>query len=204
LWSWGGGPIGSAPGQFYGPRSIAVAPNGRVFVADTGNKRIEVFTAHGKFLFTWGTAGKGPGQFQEPSSVAVGPDGTVYVTDFWNQRVQVFDATGRFLRSWPVPEWTPGSYDEPYVTVSPSGSSVYVTQPQQQRVAEYTTTGRLLGVFGSGQMTTPVGVAALPGGKIAVSDSGANRVNVFAVASPAASASPPPLHRPSVKGGTKP
>jgi uncharacterized protein (TIGR03663 family) len=41
-------------GAFYGPRGIAVGSDGNVYVADTGNKRIQVFTPDGQFIRQWG------------------------------------------------------------------------------------------------------------------------------------------------------
>ncbi|HEV2424371.1 MAG TPA: peptidyl-alpha-hydroxyglycine alpha-amidating lyase family protein [Terriglobia bacterium] len=46
--SWG--EPGSGPGQFNTPHSIAVDAQGRVYVADRGNRRIQVFDGEGKFL----------------------------------------------------------------------------------------------------------------------------------------------------------
>ncbi len=198
---WGGGVIGSGPGQFYGPRGIAVSRAGRVYVADTGNKRIQVFSTSGHFLTSWGSAGTSTGQFQEPSSVAVAPDGTVFVSDYWNRRVQVFSSAGTYLRSWSVPDWTFGSYDEPYISVSATGSRVFVTDPQEQRVVAYSPTGRLIGALGSGRLTTPIGVGALGGSRLAVSDPAADRVLVFSIASTARSG---PSSHPSPPRSTKP
>jgi len=48
LKSWG--EHGDAPGQFNTPHSIAVDAQGRVYVADRGNRRIQVFDGEGKFL----------------------------------------------------------------------------------------------------------------------------------------------------------
>ena len=175
---WGGGGIGNGPGQFYGPRSLAVW-HGRVYVADTGNKRIEVFNTKGKYLFAWGTAGTGPGQFQEPSSLAVGPNGIIYVADFWNQRIQAFTTTGSFVRSWHVPDWTPQSYDEPYLTVDSSTGRVFAVDPQQRQVLEFASSGALLGSVGSAQLSLPIGVTVLPGGRLVVSDATANHLDVF-------------------------
>jgi uncharacterized protein (TIGR03663 family) len=206
LRQWGGGAIGSGIGQYYGPRGIAVSSSGRVYIADTGNKRIQEYTEQGKYITSWGTAGTAPGQFQEPSSVAVAKDGTVYVSDFWNQRIQAFSPSGVYRRSWKVPEWTFGSYDEPYLSLNVAGTRVFATQPQQQRVAEFTTTGHLIGVFGSSDLTTPVGVAALPNGLVAVSDSGADAVRLFSLTSAPNATSAPgrPGRHASPKQVTKP
>ena len=48
LKSWG--EPGDGPGQFNTPHSIAVDAEGRVYVADRGNRRIQVFDGEGKFL----------------------------------------------------------------------------------------------------------------------------------------------------------
>jgi len=48
LKSWG--EPGDGPGQFKTPHSIAVDAEGRVYVADRGNRRIQVFDGEGKFL----------------------------------------------------------------------------------------------------------------------------------------------------------
>ena len=64
--------------------------SGEVYVADTGNNRIEVFTSSGAYLTQWGSAGSGNGQFANPGGVAVNATGTVYVADTDNDRIQMF------------------------------------------------------------------------------------------------------------------
>ncbi|MFC4785344.1 6-bladed beta-propeller [Nocardioides sp. MAHUQ-72] len=78
--SWGG--PGTAPGRFrMQTGSLAVGDDGRVYVVDTGNFRVQVFSADGAFLDAWGTFGEGPGQFLWPFDVAVDDQGGVYVAD---------------------------------------------------------------------------------------------------------------------------
>ncbi len=69
---------------------------GRVYVTDTGNKRVVVFDPDGEPITQFGSVGIDPGNFDEPVGIAVGKEGKVYVADTWNQRVQVFtpDSTG--------------------------------------------------------------------------------------------------------------
>ena len=64
---------GPAPGDFDEPHDIFVGGSqGRVYVADRGNKRIQVFDQDGNFIAAWK-------QFGTPSSVFVGRDDTIYV-----------------------------------------------------------------------------------------------------------------------------
>jgi len=169
---------------FYGPRGVAIGPEDRVYVTDTGNKRIQVFEPDGRFAFQWG-GGDGPeGYLDEPVGIAFGPDGAVYVADTWNQRVQVFDKDGTFLRQWPVAGWDVGLADEkPYLAVD-AGGYVYVTDPGHYRVLVFDGLGNYVlsfGQYGSDERSfvLPTGIAVGEDGSIYVTDAHSNRVLVF-------------------------
>lgn len=84
---------GSGPGEFREPADVAVDSQGRIYVADRGNCRIQVFDSQGEFLFQFGSPGRGEMQFEEP--VALGCSGTTLcVSDPKLERVQVFDVSG--------------------------------------------------------------------------------------------------------------
>jgi uncharacterized protein (TIGR03663 family) len=190
LRQWGGGPIGTGPGQFYGPRSVAVSPSGRVYVADTGNERIQIFSSSGKYISAFGSRGTAQGQFDEPSSVAVGARGTVYVADFWNQRIQVFSPSGAYVRSFPVTDWTPQSYDEPYIAVDMHTGQILASDPSKHQILVFSESGHTVGAIGSTNLTMPIGLAILPGSRVAVGDPDANKVDIFAPQTEAAKGSP--------------
>ena len=89
--------------------TVAVAADGSVYVADTGNNRIQQFTSSGIFVREWGTHGTGDGEFFDPGAavggpgprnVAVASDGSVYVADTFNHRIQQFNSEGVFVRKW--------------------------------------------------------------------------------------------------------
>ena len=97
------GSFGTANGQFNGPYGVATDATGNVYVADSGNNRIQKFDSSGNFLFKWGTPGSGNSQFNSPTDVAVDGPGDVYVTDSFNYRVKRFDSSGAFLTAWGIP-----------------------------------------------------------------------------------------------------
>ena len=80
--------FGPFNGWFATVTSIAIGPEGNVFVADFYNHRIQKFASDGTFLTSFGSRGSGQGEFEYPMAVAVAADGTVFVTDFGNNRVQ--------------------------------------------------------------------------------------------------------------------
>ena len=89
-----GGPCGAGDGEladFVGiPPGLGSDSSGNIFVADTGNHRIQKFTSTGTFLTKWGNPGTGNGKFLFPGGVIVDPTGDVYVADSDNNRIQKF------------------------------------------------------------------------------------------------------------------
>ncbi len=63
----------------------------RVYMADWGNDRVQVFDPDGSFLRTWGSRGNSEGLFAGPVGIAIDASGNVYVVDMGNDRVRVFN-----------------------------------------------------------------------------------------------------------------
>jgi YD repeat-containing protein len=85
------GSAGTGSGQFEAPNGIAFDAAGNVYVGDSGNNRVDEFTAEGKTVIrSLGSAGTGPGQDKEPEGVSIGASGAVYVTDAGNNRIDVW------------------------------------------------------------------------------------------------------------------
>jgi hypothetical protein len=91
------GSSGSADGLFSQSGAIALDNSKNVVVADTGNKRIQMFTITGTHIRSFGSNGTGNGQFMFPSGVAVNSDNNIIVSDSTNHNVQIFSNTGAFL-----------------------------------------------------------------------------------------------------------
>ncbi len=84
--SFGG--VGGAPGQLNMPQGMELGPDGSVWVADTGNHRLQVFSAEGKLDAVLGKQGSGIGEFQSPAGLAW-HEGSMYVADTGNRRIHV-------------------------------------------------------------------------------------------------------------------
>ncbi len=91
------GERGSGPGQFNLPRDVAVGRDGRVYVVDGANFRVQIFESDGTYVDDFGSVGVYPGQFSRPKGVAADPDGNIYVTDTAFGNFQIFDADGQLL-----------------------------------------------------------------------------------------------------------
>jgi hypothetical protein len=70
---------------------------GRIYVLDAGNRRVQVFDETGLPINSIGREGMGPGEFQFPVSLTVYPDGTLLVFDAMRRVGMHFDSVGNFL-----------------------------------------------------------------------------------------------------------
>ena len=77
---------GDGPGEFYEPQGITAHSDGRIFVCDTYNHRIQVLDPSGEHMVTWGDESI----FEAPSDIRVSGDGTMYVADRLYTRIRIF------------------------------------------------------------------------------------------------------------------
>ena len=183
---------GTALGEFEKPRDIALAPDGSLFVADTGNHRIQHLTTEGEVLNAWGyfadssqTDAPG-GSFYEPWGIAVDTNGDVYVADTWNHRIQKFTPEGELITQWGYfgQAETVNAFWGPRDILVDDMDRVFITDTGNKRVVVFTSDGDFLTTFGSaglleGQFDEPVGLAVDADGRIYVADTWNKRVQVF-------------------------
>ncbi len=91
------GARGAGDGEFNLPLQAAVAPDGTLYVVDSGNFRIEAFDGDGRYRFSFGSVGRFPGQFARPKGIAIDAAGNLYVVDTAFGNIQVFDPAGQLL-----------------------------------------------------------------------------------------------------------
>ncbi len=166
------------------PFGIAVNATGYIYVADTNQHRVQVFTPLGAYLTKWGSSGSENGNFSGPYGIAVNTSGYVYVADTDNNRVQVFTSSGLFVTKWGASGLEDGNFSNPRgITVNATGY-VYVTDWSNQRVQVFTQTGQFVTKWGTagsadGEFNHPWGIAANATGHIYVVEQHGYRVQVF-------------------------
>ncbi len=88
---------GSRQGELNLPLQAATAPDGSIYVVDSGNFRIQQFDSNGKALQTFGSVGRMPGQFARPKGIATDATGNIYVVDTAFGNFQIFNDKGELL-----------------------------------------------------------------------------------------------------------
>lgn len=96
-WILGTETLESAVSVFELPRSVAVGPDGLVYVADVLTHRIFVIDQDGNLVSAFGERGTADGQFNFPESLAVAANGRMYVADRANNRVQIWQLDNKSM-----------------------------------------------------------------------------------------------------------
>ena len=188
---WGSNGVGD--GQFVNPRAMTLSPQGQLYVADSGNHRIQVFDENGNFLKAWAMPiGAGAGQIgDEIWGIAVSNDGKVYVSDTWNHRVEVFDEDGNYLSEFGAfadaqadATAFPGHFWGPRDLLIGADGNIYVSDTGNKRIQKFSPDGTFLAMWGGGGITPgkfeePVGLAQDAAGNFYVADTWNQRIQVF-------------------------
>jgi non-lysosomal glucosylceramidase len=178
------GADGSGPGQLQYPSGIAISPSGLLYVADTGNNRVEIFTKAGAYSGVIGGPGSGNGAFNTPLDLAFDAQGELYVDDAGNNLIQKFDASGNFLLQFGGTGTGPGQLSGPYALATDPLGNLFVADTGNDRIQKFSPQGSLMAVFATvgsspGSSFGPRGVAVDSQGYVTVSDTGNDRVLKF-------------------------
>jgi DNA-binding beta-propeller fold protein YncE len=154
---------------------------GNIYVADTGNSRIQKFDAKGTFILDMGDAGDQNGRLREPNGIAVDAKGNIYTADAARNRLMRFTPQGEFEKEWS------GTPDEEFygprdIAIAPNGS-IYIVDQGRTRIVKFETDKENFTAWGTrgdgeGQFLESTGIA-IGDGKVFVADNGNGRIQVF-------------------------
>lgn len=124
---------GSDDGRLNFPTNIFIR-NAKLYVADTGNFRVQIFDLDGKFLKNFGKAGDTFGQFARPKGVGTDSDGHIYITDAAFDNFQIFNEEGQLLLFVGSKGTGPGFFWLPSGLYIDEKDRVYVADQYNHRV----------------------------------------------------------------------
>ncbi len=130
---------GTGPGEFNRPEGLCVDDQDRIYVADSCNHRIQVFSSAGKFIRAYGRPGVGKGELSYPYDICVDHGGRQYVCEFGNSRIQVFDASDHPIEILGGPGVEPGKFSNPWGVALDGAGNLYVADSQNHRVQKFVT-----------------------------------------------------------------
>ena len=161
------GQKGSSVGQFNGPWDIKISPEGKVYVADRNNSRIQVF--HSDWTLSHIIDGKvsGDGNFTNPLVISFDLSGNVHLIGY--NAVTVYSPSGQFVCK----------YDETQIQ-NPKGIAIdsagysLVTSYSSSTLSIFDPSGKFIRSIGG--FKNPFGVSVSPDGSVWVADYSNNRL----------------------------
>ena len=128
------GKAGTGPGEFNRPEGICVDAQDRIYVADSCNHRIQIYSSDGKFVRQYGKAGSGLGELSYPYDIAVDANGYQFVCEFGNSRIQVFDPEGEPVEIIGGPGSEPGRFANPWAVALDAHGNLIVADALNHRL----------------------------------------------------------------------
>jgi len=156
--SWGS--LGKGPGQFDTPHGIAVSPKDEIYVADRGNRRIQVLDTSGKYIreftidvpvdpnrgkITYGnanpelkTGSQAPGA-PDALCMTPGPNPVLFVGDLYPSRIYKVSLEGKLLGVYGQPGRNLGEFGWIHAIACPSENEIWVGELINWRVQKLVT-----------------------------------------------------------------
>ena len=181
---------GSGPGELRHPWDAAVDANGDIYVADSGNSRIQVFNSSGAFLRQFGSGVLL--STSEVRGIALTAEG-LWVSDKEQERVYLFSRMGALLKSIGDADSAVGELSRMRGLASDRLGALYVVEPNRDRTQKFDPQGKGLLAFGSKTglsqadkhakryLTQPIDAAVAPDGSIWITDTGRDRIVRYAL-----------------------
>lgn len=119
--------LDDTPSGFYFPNGLAVAGDGRVFVSDGDNRRVQVFDDAGEFQAFIDTSGV-------PRGIAIDPEQRLYVVDAVAHTVDIYDLKGERLTQFGSRGFGPGQFNFPNDVALDGKGKIFVTDRDNNQI----------------------------------------------------------------------
>ena len=153
--------LSTETGKLKNPEDMFIDKEGKIYVADTGNNRIVVYSAKYEFLFEISSDGQYSegdlAALKEPTGVYVDPDdGAILVADSGNGRIVEFTKYGNLRYSYPKPEseiLVEGFSYQPEKVTKDSRGFMYVTNKGDSNgIMQLSTNGEFISYYGTNKV----------------------------------------------------
>ena len=167
---------GSGDGHFSSPYSISIKGD-VMYVAETGNHRIQKLTTGGQLLQKFGQHGSDQGQFNQPISVIVDQRDRMIVADHINHRVVILDQNGICLLTINGNVSGAHGFKNPYgLALDPQGN-IHVVAFGSNTIKVFTPKGTYVRSYGD--VKGPSGIAIDEEGYSLVCEKSGNCLSIF-------------------------
>lgn len=174
---------GSELGLFDDPTGITTDSDGKLYVVDSANSRVQVLDSDWSGIFTIGSADPGVDQLDAAKDVEVLSNGDIIVTSQNAPKILKFDSNGDFILSWGTNGTGESEFTGPRYMTQGLDGSIWVSDPGQNKIQNFSNTGTFVKTIGNnfnsaGKFVTPSSVDFDNSGNMYVLDS-THRVQKF-------------------------
>jgi streptogramin lyase len=178
------GEAGTEAGKLKNPSGVAVNAEGKLWVVDSANNRVEQFSSAGAYITKFGETGSGNGQLKEPQGIALDSAGHIWVADTGNNRIEEFSAAGAFMATVGSLGTESGKFKAPSALAFDPKGNLWVADTGNSRVEQFDKEAKYSSEFGSlgtepGKLNEPRGIAIDSGEHVWVADTNNNRIQEF-------------------------
>jgi tetratricopeptide (TPR) repeat protein len=169
------GASGSSEGQLDSPKGIFLHKD-KIYVADTGNQRIQIFSKDGIFLEHISNPEQGESIFDDPSQVLVDGNNNLFVLEKSKKQILVFSANHKLLYKIGGVEGGANNFEQIFDIAIDNDENLYIlcaTETNKAHVQVYSGPTRVISIGSSTDnragMSEPVTLSIAPARKTVVS-----------------------------------
>lgn len=179
------GEEGDRPGQMRRPHAISNDGKGNLYVADTGNNRVQKFDRQGRFLSMIGGFGWANEQFHQPLDVCADNGLDVFIADYENRRIARCDNALHWITAYSFPDESERlRLGFPCAVAISLHADLFIADSENQRILKLNTQWApelSFGDFdwGEGVLLEPVALTVARDDRVYVSDRRAGCISVY-------------------------